>query len=332
MELSPVVLSYASLKERVKGTIDNLSYCDIFLNFSAYMFEYATNSDIRTQFIELYLNVYGACAVADASIFPPSMGNPNEKLVVCMAVRAGTPNANGQGRDLILTTFDGRCVTVRDFETNGDKVVYIKNNLYATPDFTIGESGNTVKEIIESLRHNIVNSRLTPIVVVKDAKTKAAVEKTLEENRAGTYAVVVSDNIMTEGEETVLNVTNVNDQDKIQYINHAYDDELRHFFNLHGLDITGASKQAQQTVEEVSSGSNSRKVLPYGRLAERTKACEEIRSKFGVDISVRFSLPWRIEFGLEETPVEKAEEAKPADEDKKPEAANEDEEGGENNA
>lgn len=332
MELLPVNISYEALKEKQKMQVDNLSYCDIFLNFSASMFEYHMSDivtpTLRTNFIELYLNMYGCCAVVDSTILSASVNNPEEGFIVCRAVRAGTPNANGQGRDLIVSTFDGRVATIRDFETNGDKVVYIKNNLYATPDFTIGESGNTIKEIKDSLRHNIVNSRLTPIVVVKDAKAKAAIEKALQENRAGSYAVVLSDNIMSEGTETVLNVTDVRDQDKIQYINHAYDDEMRHFFNLHGLDITGASKQAQQSIEEVSSGSNSRKVLPYGRLAEREKACKEMKEKFGFDISVRFSLPWRIEFGLEETPVEKEEETKTEGENK-PEAENE---GGEENA
>ena len=114
----------------------------------------------------------------------------------------------------------------------------------------------------------------------------------------------MSDNITSEGDEFVLNVTNVQDQDKIQYLNHAYDDEIRHWYNLHGLDITGASKQAQQTEAEVSSGENSRKILPFAMLAERERMIERVNELYGLNLEVRFSKPWRYEFGLEQTPAE----------------------------
>ena len=312
MEIKPVSLTYAAMREANKKAVDMLSYNDIFLLSACEMFEYVKKgtdepfNDIRTEFIDLYLNTAGTCAVLDSSTFlMAGTANPEKGLLVTTAQRAGAPNANGLGRDLICITGDGRSVTIKDFETDGyDKVVYFKNNKYAFPDYTIGESGNTVAEIEKSKRHNIINSRLTPIVETHDTKAARAIEQALKESNAGTYAVVLSDNILAEGESKVLELTNVQNQDKIQYLNHAYDDEFRHWYNLHGLDITGASKQAQQTEAEVSSGENSRKIIPYAMLAERKKAIDHMNAVFGTDCEVRFSLPWRLEFGLEITPVE----------------------------
>lgn len=336
MELVPITLSYAHMKESAKKAVDALSYNDLFMLSAASMFEYVKKGTdvpfdaIPTQFVELYLVTLGNCAVLNASEFTTAgTNNPVGGLIVCRADRAGSPNPNGLGRDLICTTDDGRSVTIRNFETEGkNRVVYFKNNMFAFPDFTIAESGNTLTEISKSKRHNIINSRLTPIVIAKDKKTETAIEKALQENKCGSYAVVLSDNILSEGNEQVLKVTDVNDQDKIQYLNHAYDDEFRHWYNLHGLDITGASKQAQQTQAEVSSGENSRKILPYAMLSERKKAVERMNALYGLDCEVRFSKPWRLEFELEMTPVDAATvnetpEEKPEENEEKETESNE---------
>lgn len=312
MEITPISITYAGMKEAAKKKFDTLSYNDVFMLSACSMFEYVDKDTgepfnaVRMEFVELYNMTLGNCAVIDSSIFSMAgTANPEKGLLVVQAQRAGSPNANGLGRDLICLTGDGRSVTIKDFETEGrDKVVYFKNNAYAFPDFTIGESGDILAEIQKSKRHNIINSRLTPIVIAKDAKAKTAIEKALAENNCGSYAVVLSDNITTEGQEFVLKVTDVQDQDKIQYLNHAYDDEMRHWYNLHGLDITGASKQAQQTKAEVSSGENSRKILPFAMLAEREKAVKRMNELYGLNCKVQFSLPWRLEFELEMTPVD----------------------------
>ena len=316
MEIVPSSLVYQKMREARKKEFDALSYNDIFMLSACSMFEYVDKETgepfdkIRDNFLELYNINLGCAAIIDSKEFTmPGTNNPETGVLVTQCVRAGSPNANGIGRDLICTTLDGRVVTIKDFETTGaDRVVYCKNNKYAFPDFTIGESGDIMTEIQKSKRHNIINSRLTPIIIAKDAKAKSAIEKALKENNAGSYTVVLSDNIFAEGEERVLEITQVKDQDKIQYLNHAYDDELRHWYNLHGLDITGASKQAQQTEAEVSSGVNSRKILPYAMLAEREKAVKRMNELFGFNCKVQFSLPWRLEFGLEQTPVENAKE------------------------
>ena len=337
MELKPISITYAGMKEACKKAFDTLSYNDIFMLSACSMFEYVDKDTgepfdaIKMEFAELYLTTLGNCAILDASLFNMAgTANPEKGVLVVPAERAGAPNANGLGRDLICTTRDGRNVVIKDFETEGrDKVVYVKNNKYAFPDFTIGESGEILAEIQKSKRHNIINSRLTPIVVAKDAKAKVAIEKALKENQCGSYAVVLSDNITSEGQEFVLKVTDVQDQDKIQYLNHAYDDEMRHWYNLHGLDITGASKQAQQTQAEVSSGENSRKILPYAMLAEREKAVKRMNDLYGYNCKVQFSKPWRLEFELEMTPVD-AQNASNGDDGENAEnvANNDDMEGG----
>lgn len=300
------------MREKAKMTADNLSACDTLAQIAASMTEYIGKDagSIKTNFLEMYLLCCGSAAIIDAKDMPAAIGTgKDEGLLVCMAERCGTPDANGMGRDLILSTLDGRVKTIHNFESDGkDIVVYVKNNLFATPDITIGQTGDLIMEYYESLRHNIVNSRLTPVIACPNEQSKKSVEGAQKENRAGSYMVVVSDNILDDtGEIKILNPTNVKDQDKIQYLNHAYDDILRHWYNLHGMDINGTSKLAQMSVDEVSRGTNSRKCLPLVMMSERKKAMERVREVFGIDIDVDFSDAWRLEFGLAETPVDTAD-------------------------
>ena len=146
------------------------------------------------------------------------------------------------------------------------------------------------------MRHNIINARYTPIVVAHDSRAKTAIEQVLKSNNSAEIQVVLSDNIFDVEKENVLNVTDVNAQDKIQYINHAHDDVLRQFYSIYGLDTCGTSKMAQQSADEINAGCNARMVLPADRLKERQEGAKKVSDFFGVDCNVDFSEPWRREF------------------------------------
>ena len=212
-----------------------------------------------------------------------------------MCNRAGAPNVNGLGKDLICTTGNGISKTFTDFE-NSREVVYIRNNKFATPDLNIAPTASILSELYTSLRHNIINARYTPIVVAHDSRAKTAIEQVLKSNNSAEIQVVLSDNIFDTEKENVLNVTDVNAQDKIQYINHAHDDVLRQFYSIYGLDTCGTSKMAQQSADEINAGCNARMVLPTDRLKERQEGAKKIIDFFGVDCTVDFSEPWKREF------------------------------------
>ena len=213
---------------------------------------------------------------------------------------------NGLGRDLICTTWNGECVTFRDFENpespDFSKVVYIRNNMYAMPDSLYQITADTLSDIDKSIKHIIVNSRYTPIAIAKDEKTRVAIQSAIDSNNSGDIQVVLSSNIL-DGDTSayVLNITDVNASDKIQYLYKAKDDTLRHFYNRIGMEICGASKMAQQTVAEVNAGCNSHEIVPNSRLNEREKAVTACNEKFGWSGSVTYSEPWKKEFAISST-------------------------------
>ena len=276
---------FNELKEKYKKQYTDRTYEDLLLTDIASMFDWEFSEEIDTRFIESYLLICGECAI----------WRLDGKLIVSVCNRAGSPNVNGLGKDLICITGNGVSKTFTDFENRND-VVYIRNNKFATPDLNIEPTASILSELYTSLRHNIINSRYTPIIVARDSKVKAAIEQVLKNNNCGEIQVVLSDNIFDTEKETVLNVTDVNAQDKIQYINHAHDDVLRQFYSIYGLDTCGTSKMAQQSADEINAGCNARMVLPTDRLKERKEGAKKIADFFGVDCTVDFSEPWRREF------------------------------------
>lgn len=276
---------YLDLKEKYKRQATAYAYADMLLTDISTMFEYDVPETIDDRFIELYLLMFGECAIWEK----------DGALIVSYCCRAGAPNVNGLGRDLIVTTGNGTSKTFREFEKS-DEVVYIRNNKYATPDLNYERTASLLTELNTSLEHNIINARYTPLIVAHDSNAKKAIETALKENNSGGVQVVLSDNIFDVAKEQVLNVTDVNAQDKIQYINHAYDDIFRQFWTLYGLTISGTSKQAQMSVEEVQDGKGISMLLPYDRLKERREGMQRLSTKFGVEASVKFSEPWEREF------------------------------------
>lgn len=281
---------FRELKEKYKREYSESGYCDLLLTDLASMFDWSTDSGVDTRFIELYLLIFGECAIWEC----------DGKLIVSICNRAGKPNVNGLGSDLICITENGKSKMFNDFESRDD-VVYIRNNKYATPDYNIEPTANILAELYTSLRHNIINARYTPVVVAHDKNAKTAIENVLKTNNASSdIQVVLSDNIFDTAKEYVLNITDVNAQDKIQYINHARDDVLRQFYSIYGLDTCGTSKMAQQSADEINAGCNARRVLPTDRLNERKEGARKIRERFGVSFEVDFSEPWKEEFKKDE--------------------------------
>lgn len=294
---------YATLKDKDQRIVREKSWHDTLLSVMADMFQYE-GLPVRTNFLELYLLVFGECAIWETK----------DGWAVTRCNRAGKPNTNGEGSDLICTTDNGQSVTFRDFEESAE-VVWLKNDSLAQPDTRFEIFADILTEIETSIKSIIRNSRYMPIIMTRDEKAKVAINEILAElNTSGKPQAIISRNII-EGEDsaTVLNITDVNASDKIQYLYKAIDDTLRLFYNRIGMEVCGVSKMAQQSVAEVNAGCNSHEIIPNLRLKEREKAMEACREKFGWDCSVRFSEPWQKEIEEVTEEAEQEEVENPVD-------------------
>lgn len=213
----------------------------------------------------------------------------------------GEPNRYYLGKNAIVTAGGGYCKVFEDWETRDDIVVCFNSPTYK-PDFMLWKTANILTETDISLLCNLIYSRLYPIGVAQDDKTKDTLEQLFANMKVGKFASITSSNIfnsLTGADGTgidVLNLTDVSVSDKIQYLAKYKDDLFRWLWSMYGQNVQATSKLAQESVTEVTSGEGVSMILPHTMLHERMRECEELNKKFGWDVSVEFSEPWQNSF------------------------------------
>jgi hypothetical protein len=189
----------------------------------------------------------------------------------------------------------GHEFTFKDW-ANNEKCFVFFNDRSHNPDINILRYADLMAKIDISLNANIVNSRMSPIVVCKDANTANQVREVLKKNHDGATEVITSSNILSDDEDIkVINITDVNASDKIQYLSHAHDDLLRRFLNIYGLHISGTGKMAQQSIEEINGTNNVALVVPYEMLKSRKDTLERFAAVTGIECDIKLSKAWERE-------------------------------------
>ncbi len=222
-----------------------------------------------------------------------------------VGIPAITPPLNnyGIGTKIVVTTFNGQNQITG---TIGKDCVLIWNNSEFVNDYIISWFAKMFKEIDKSMESNVYNSRLHPIPIAKNSKIKSAIDnifKTIkgENVKNETYSVLSEQAFedVISGKSTpvdVINLTDVNNVDKIQYLSKFHDDLLRRFCTLYGHAMQTSGKMAQQTTEELQGYNSFSMIIPSNRLEERKKGIDEFNRIFNENVSINYSEAW--EYGL----------------------------------
>lgn len=268
---------------------------DIAINTIASMFSYKNLPDsCLPEFAEQFLIMDGFTALwkydGDDAEF-------KDKYIFSPGSYAERPNVYGIGHKFIANTLNGYVKTL----TPGVDCVICKNNSLYMPDMPLIMSAvNLLTEGFTSLKTNIIYSRLKPVFKVNDDKTKAAVEEAFKSIKEDLEPIqITSKNVLSEIEGTkdvdILDITDVKNADKLQYIVKAIDDIMRWIYTLYGQAIQGNAKLAQQSVDEVQGSTSTSFIIPNDRLKMRKEFCQQANDLFGLDIDVDFSAAWKVE-------------------------------------
>ena len=276
---------------------------DILINYLAPMFKYEELPDsIPEEFIERFHILNGDIAVW--KLDDPNAFRYKDELIVSCCGYANKPDAYGIGEHVIATTLSGY---VKNDLVDGENCVVIHNNSIYTSDMSIiCYFTDMLTEMFTSLKTNIIYSRLKPIFKVSDDKEAAAVKEAFTKIKDDSEPIqITSNNVLAEAlaeagagnAETikVLDITDVKNADKLQYIVKCIDDAFRWFFAMIGQAIQGNGKLAQQSVEEVQGATSMSFILPNDRLKMRRKGWEKVNALFGTNVSVDFSDAWKTE-------------------------------------
>ena len=173
---------------------------------------------------------------------------------------AGLPGTDGRPYKVIATYIivkdeKPQVVVTPEIEVNKDIVLFY-NTAYGKPDYNILWLAKMLGETDISIYKNIIYARYAPLLRGKSEKEKKQLEEAIDKIVAGELSILVSDDtfedLLANNQEIVLNVTDVGNSDKIQYLSHLYQDFIKRFTMDYGCPISGVEKMAQQNNAEIN--------------------------------------------------------------------------------
>lgn len=294
---------FSKMKEKRQKAYRIKSYDEFLSNTLISMFIYRGLPDElqnRINQIEELLLYKGACAIWKltkevAGSIPTTY---LDQYIVSEVDFTDNPDVYGMGANCICTLDNGIITKFEDWRNNPDIVVIFNNSNYS-PDMNIGRFSDALAELEVSLKLNVLFARMYPIPVCNDNKSKTSIEEALKGAIDGKITTILSPDALSkyvEGSTSsgidLVNITDVDKSQYIQYLAKYRDDLMRWFYSLYGMNSQGSSKLAQQTVAEVSQDSPASMIIPHDMLRMRVNGVEELNKKFGWSAEVSFSECW----------------------------------------
>lgn len=279
-------MRFSKLKEKTKKEIVDISYYDNLITVLVNMFDYIPYKNNK-EYVETILLTNSMCAFW--------YDEKEKDYVFSYCERVGNIDNEGLGNDLFCVTLNGHSKTFKDFKNSKD-VVLIYNNSTHTPDFSVQKTGDLLTETYISMRNNVINTRYSKIYRSANDYEKTAFQTAIENSMQGIPQTFVSDNLLSDDSNKIIDLNDVSKIDKIQYLTNFYNFLYRDFYNKIGLYTQGSEKVAQQTEAEINEGSSVSFVEVLDRLNERLKGFKEIKTKFTIDIDIKLSECWQREY------------------------------------
>lgn len=279
---------YDEFKTKEKDALLVSSYYQYFMLTLIEMFEYQNLPDtMNRRYIE-------TCLLQKGLVF--IWKNKDGDLISSFGTLAGELDSYGIGTQCVATTLNGE---TKEGKRDSDIVVGFNNDLFTSENNFIVWLDHIMSEIDISLDHLIKYTRLLPVPIVKDEKTKRAFDECIDNLLRGKMTAVLSDNVLnneTGIEEQVLEITDPNHIDKVQHLSRLYDDIVKRFYNRYGQALQTQNKTAQTTNDELHGMDSVSFIIPLNMLKCRQEMVSKINEVFGTDITVTFSDTWKQEF------------------------------------
>lgn len=279
---------YKYLKPKQQNKVRYLTYLNMFLNILLDMFEWeGLPETIPARFLEMILHSKGEVFVGREKEDAP--------LVAAIGSLSGEIDNYSMGTECVAVT---PCQSLEG-KRNID-IAYGINNKTATPDTLLYWLSHMLAENDRSMELVSIYARLLPIPKVRDEKDKQMFDELITKLIDGDPKAFASRNALAEalGEDggDILDITDPEQTDKLQYLSRFADDIIKRFYNFYGQPLQTQNKAAQSISDELHGMDSVSFILPLQMLQCRQALADNINKIFGLDVSVRFSQPWEIEY------------------------------------
>lgn len=205
----------------------------------------------------------------------------------------------------------------------GEEIAVGYNNLVHAPEFDILRFALFLTEVDTSMHVNVLNARLSPIFrasSAQEAKKFDAIRDKIYKGELSSIELHDFTGDYTTEPSHVMNLTDVKNVDKIQYLVKLHDDLIRRLCNLHGVTMNTTGKMAQLTEAELNEYSGFSSIYVNQQYDLLCEYIEESNRINGFNMFVKWGTALqryeRGELKLDETLTEIEKESEVGEDDK----------------
>ena len=301
---------YREMKNKYKIQHDDNMYSNYIVDIASQMFKW----DEKIYRAELFDKMLRDCGMAaliktDTSEYTPVFFNPIDN--------GNGRYADGWFKDCVCFDFRGYKYDFSDWENNPEILVFFNTPL-RNPDLFVEKYAEALSNIDMSIMNNVHFSRMHPIPVARDKKTKNRIDAAMQAITDGKWETVLMEDSLKdviEGDAIdLINITDVEKSQYIQYLSHLHDKYTGRLFFILGLGATEAEKRAQISIPELEKNDDASIGMVMAWYKARKDAIDVARAK-GHDLLFDFSDVWKRRYEavvnppeMESTPEEEDEE------------------------
>jgi len=266
---------------------ENDIFCNLLLFLSS-MFEYeGFDETIKTEWIEFYchLSYMGCCGIFEY----------NGKQVLGYCSEGGMLDEYGQPEMFNINTLS---VQNKQKCVDGVNSAICWNNSLHRNDLVILNRFTEKFNLLDTCETCLIKfARLFPVIEVDDSRIEHELKTAFKNSENGEPFTFTSKGLSKLGVDGQpgMNIQQLGDYtavDKIQYLSTYYNDLLRRFYQMFGMQYENSFKQAQQSVEEVTADSVAAWIRPNDMLKCRQAFVDSYNKVFSRNASVRLSDAW----------------------------------------
>lgn len=303
-------VSYRDLKNKYKIRRDDNMYAGYIEDITSQMF-FWDDRIYRAELFDRMIRDMGMAALikTDTSDYTP--------VVFCPIDNGNGRYADGWFKDCVCYDFRGVQYKFNDWENNPDILVFFNTPL-RNPDLFVEKYAEALSNIDMSIMNNVHFSRMHPIPVARDKKTKNRIDAAMQAITDGRWETVLMEDSLKdviEGDAIdLINITDVEKSQYIQYLSHLHDKYTGRLFFILGLGATEAEKRAQISIPELEKNDDASIGMVMAWYKARKDAIDVAREK-GHDLSFDFSDVWKRRYEAVVNPPEMESTPKMEDEE-----------------
>lgn len=217
----------------------------------------------------------------------------NDTYYTVFAIQpAGLPRKDGRPYKVVGTYLDDNQNVVTKEYNNDEDIVLWYNNGLMTGEGCIDFFAYMLTETDVSMQYNIERSRYNPYIKVKNEKQKQQYVQAMQDTHDGKPIVIVDDegnNPFNNGNnELTVDVNDVKNIDKIQYLSNYHSHLISRFGSLYGFNMDISSKQSEQTEKEISKMDAYSWCIPIDMLNQAKEFCDRMKKLYDVELVAHF--------------------------------------------